>query len=342
MSLGSVSTLSMARLTRNSVRQIQNEMQTLQQELSSGRKIDVAGSLGSGTAQLLDLRNVYNEIEHFQTAMSGQAARMKMMQDAMDSIRDSARPVRDLALTASGGANETTTATIDDAAKDALRSVTNMLNSAMSGRFLFGGTQFDRQPVQGPDEVGGSGTSPMAAVQAVVGAAPLTSAADVDAMVDGALATLFDSQFGDVFFNGSTDPVVARIDGSVTVTYGATAGDQSFRDTLKGLYLLASVPADSVSEEAYKRVSERAWGFLNAGEQGMIETQSVLGLDEERITTNQSRLEVEKTLVSKQIIKLEEADPYESTLRIDVLKTQLEATFSLTANLSKLSLTNYI
>lgn len=352
MTLSTVSTLSLARQIRTNVRTTQTEMQTLQQELSTGRKIDVAGSLGSRAASLLDLRNVRNELDQFQTAMASQASRMATMQDALTAVRDATTKVRDLALTASGGTSETTAGVIDDAAKDALRTVTNMLNSSMSGRFLFGGTRFDVQPIQAANEVAPSGLSPNGAVQQVLTAfGPLTSAADVDAMIDGpnGLSALFDDtrvpaagNFSNTFFHGSTTPVVARAEGSVTVTYGATAGDQAVRDLLKGLHLLNAVPSDSVPDAAYNRLAERAWGLINGASEQLTETQSILGLEEQTIQRTADRLEVEQTLVSTQIVKLEEADPYDATLRLDVLRNQLEATFAVTSNLGKLSLVNYL
>ncbi|MFV3126439.1 flagellin [Niveispirillum sp. KHB5.9] len=352
MTLSTVSTLSLARQTRNNVRVTQTEMQTLQQELSTGRKIDVAGSLGSRAAALLDLRNVRSEIDQFQTAMSSQAARMTAMQDAMSAMREATTKVRDLALTASGGGSDTTNAVIDDAAKDALRTVTNMLNGSMSGRFLFGGTRFDRTPIQAADQAAPSGLSPNAAIQQVLTAAgPLNSAAAVDAMIDGpnGLSALFNDtrvpaagNFSNTFFHGSTDPVVARAEGSVTVTYGATAGDQAVRDLLKGLHLLSAVPAESIPDAAYQRLAERAWSMVGNAMEQLTETQSILGLEEQTIGRMQDRLEVEQTLVSTQIVKLEEADPYDATLRLDVLRNQLEATFAVTSSLGKLSLANYL
>ncbi|MFV3126436.1 flagellin [Niveispirillum sp. KHB5.9] len=79
----------------------------------------------------------------------------------------------------------------------------------------------------------------------------------------------------------------------------------------------------------------------NAMEQ-LTEAQSILGLEEQTIQRMQDRLEVEQTLVSTQIVKLVEADPYDATLRLDVLRNQLEATFAVTSSLGKLSLANYL
>lgn len=347
MSMSSISTLSLARQVRNNVRTTQSEMATLQQELSTGRKIDVAGSLGSGTASLLALRNSYSEIELFKTQMTAQAARLRTMQEAMTAVRNAATVVSDLALTASGLVSDTTSATIDDAAKNAISTITNMLNSSISGRFLFGGVAFDKQPVQGPDQALAApspfaGQTPTGLVTAAIAALPpVTDAASADAMVN-AMDTWFETNFNDIFFHGSTDPVVARAEGSVTITYGATAGDPAVKDMMKGLYLLATIPSESVNDAAYQQVAKRAWGLISSSTAQMTETQSKLGLEEQQVELTQSRLDVQKTLVNGQIVVLEEADPYEATLRLDVLKNQLEATFAMTASIGRLSLVNYL
>ncbi|MQP64692.1 hypothetical protein GE253_04955 [Niveispirillum sp. SYP-B3756] len=355
MTMIRVSTLSMARQTRNNVAQMQGEMMKLQQEQASGTKMDVAGENGSRTATLISLRNTIDEINQFDTNMTGQAARLSTMQEALTQARASAQTIRDLALAASGSQSQTSNATIKGAATDAIKAITNMLNSSQSGRFLFGGTRFDQQPLQQPDAVAASGLSPNAAVTQVInafgGTAALTSPAQVDALIDGpnGIGALFNDtrvpaagNYANTFFNGSTAPVVGRVEGSVTITYNATAGDQSVRDMMQGLYMLSAVRAEDVPDEAYQQLAGRAMKLINSGLEKLTQTQSLLGLNEQTVSTTQENLRVQKGLVNNQIVKLEEADPYESSLRLTVLKTQLEATFSVTASLGKLSLMNYL
>lgn len=349
MSIATVSALSMARYTRNNVRLMQSEMQTLQLEMSNGLKVDIAGSNGSRTASLLELRNVRNEVAQFKDNLVGQSTRLSLMQDALDEVRKSTEEVRNLALTASGTSSDIANATIAEAAQNAMKTVVNMLNSSQSGRFLFAGTKFDQQPLVQPDAVGPSGVTPTQAVSDVItsagGLASLTTAADVDALIDGpgGLAELFSAaNYGDNFFNGSTTPVVGRVEGDITIAYEATAGDQPVRDIMQGLYMLAAVPSDSVTPAAYQQLAKRSWELLERGLGGVVNTQGILGQSEQTVKAAQDRLAVQDTLVSKQIVKMEEADIYTTSLRLDTLKTQLEATFKVTASLQGLSLINYL
>lgn len=355
MTMIRVSTMSLARQTRNNVALMQSEMMKLQQELSTGSKIDVAGENGSRTATLLNLRNTIDEIEQFNVNLTSQSARLATMQEALTQARTAAQTVRDLALAASGSQSETSNATISGAATDAIKTITNMLNSSQSGRFLFAGTRFDQQPLQQPDSAAASGLSPNDAMAQVItafgGTAALTSAADVDALIDGpnGISALFNDthvpaagNYSNTFFNGSTTPVVGRVDGDVTISYDATAGDQGVRDLMQGLYMLSSIPSGGVTEEAYQQLSARSMELINSGLEKLTQSQSLLGLNEQTVARTQDNMKVQKGLVNNQIVKLEEADPYESSLRLDVLKTQLESTFSVTASLGKMSLINYL
>lgn len=352
MTVPTVSTLSLARQTRNGIRLMQVEMSMRQQELSTGRKIDVAGAIGSRTASLVDLRNARNEIVEFQTSIQTQASRLTTMQKAVEEVRAAVTKVRDLALGVSGSGSGPAAGAIDEAARDALQVVQSMLNTSQSGRFLFAGTRFDQKPVQPQDEVGPSGLSPAQAVaQTISGFPALTDAASVDAMIDGpgGLSAMFNdvdptdpASFSNTFFHGSTTYVVGRAGNEMPVTYRVTAGDQAIRDLMQGLYMLAAVPDDSVPTGAYKRVAERGWQQLTGALDQLVEMQGVLGLEEEAVDRAERQYEVQKTLVSTQIVRLEEADPQETALRLNTLQTQLEASFAVTSRISTLSLVNFL
>ncbi|MFM2045921.1 MAG: putative flagellar hook-associated protein 3 FlgL [Pseudomonadota bacterium] len=352
MSLPSVSTLSLARQTRNSIRLMQGEVADRNQELSTGRRIDVAGSIGSRTATLVDLRNARAQVEEFRTSLQAQGSRLTIMQNALAEVRGAATKVRDLALSVSGSGEGPQAGAIDEAARDALQVLQSMLNTSQSGRFLFAGIRFDQRPVQPQDEVGPSGLSPRQAVaQAVAAAGPITAAADVDALIDGpgGLTDLFTdanpadpASFSNTFFLGSTQQVVGRAGDGLPITYRATGGDPAMRDLMQGLHLLAGVPHGSVPGEAYTRVAERGWQQITAALDQLVEIQGVLGLEEEAVDRAARQYDVQATLISTQVVRLEEADPYETSLRLNTLQTQLEASLSITARISRLSLVDFL
>ena len=51
---------------------------------------------------------------------------------------------------------------------------------------------------------------------------------------------------------------------------------------------------------------------------------------------------MQATLIATQVVRLEEADPYETSLRLNTLQTQLEASLSVTARISRLSLVDFL
>jgi len=358
MTISAVSTLALSRQTKTLVRVMQQDLADLQQEVSTGRKRDVAGSIGPSTSVLVDLRNIRLEVEEYRNAISAQSSRLTIMQTAITDIRDVVKGVRDQAITLSGSGEGAATATIQAAARDALQTVQALLNASQSGRFLFGGTRFDVRPVQPADETGPAGLSPAQAVATVVAAAgPLTASSDLTRLLDGpnGLVSLFEGgydpdgdgtpdpgSFQGTFFHGSTEPVVGRAGRDLPVTYGLTAGDKPVRDILFGLHLLAAVPPDSVPGAVYRDVAERGWRALTDGIDGLVAAQGSLGLQQEALDKADQRYHIEHSLISTRIVKLEEAEPYETALRLNTLQSQLEATFSMTSRLSRLSLVNFL
>ncbi|MFC7335260.1 flagellin [Rhodocista pekingensis] len=355
MSVSSISTMALARQTRNLVRTMQTDMHTLELEIGTGKKSDVAGSVGSRAALLLDLRNARQTTAEYRQSIQTQSSRLTLMQEALDKVRGSATHVRDLALSVSGSGDGAAAATIDEAALNALQTLSSMFNSSQSGRYLFAGTRFDTRPMQPPTEAAPSGVVPLDAVKSVLSSlGPTSTAADVDAALNGpnGLSSLFSDTYGGgpaapenfskTFFLGSTTQVKGRAGEDLPVTYACTAGDEPVRTLLKGLYLLAAVPSESVSTEAYQRITDQGWRLITQATDELIDTQGILGLQEELLKRADERHEVEDGLLSKQITQMEMADPYETGLRLNTLETQLEATFAMTSRISKLSLIDFL
>ena len=89
-------------------------------------------------------------------------------------------------------------------------------------------------------------------------------------------------------------------------------------------------------------VAERGWQQLTSALDQLVEKQGVLGLEEEAVDRAGRQFDTQSTLISSQIVNLEEADPYETSLRLNTLQTQLEASFSVTSRISQLSLVNFM
>jgi flagellar hook-associated protein 3 FlgL len=67
-----------------------------------------------------------------------------------------------------------------------------------------------------------------------------------------------------------------------------------------------------------------------------------LGTVQEKLEKADERMGLQKTILDEKIVNLEAVDPAEAKIRVDQLTTQIQTSYSLTAQLRQLSLINYL
>ena len=82
--------------------------------------------------------------------------------------------------------------------------------------------------------------------------------------------------------------------------------------------------------------------LLGRASGGLVAIQADLGRVQARITDANTRMDAQKALLSSEITWLEAVDPAEAKSRVDGLTTQIQMSYSLTAQLRQLSLVAYI
>jgi flagellar hook-associated protein 3 FlgL len=74
----------------------------------------------------------------------------------------------------------------------------------------------------------------------------------------------------------------------------------------------------------------------------LADLEANLGVAQERTNKANERMELQKTIFDEKIGQLEGVDPAEAKIRVDQLMTQIQTSYSLTAQLRQLSLINYL
>jgi flagellar hook-associated protein 3 FlgL len=347
----SVSTLAAHLQLNSSVRSLQRSLMDAQKELSSGVKADLVAALRDRAAEDVDLRNALNDSAEFKGTTELVASRMDMMQTALGGVREMASQMRNTALTSRDSVSR---GYLQEAAATAIDRINSFLNAQMGGRTLFAGIRTDMAPMQPGTTVNtATGYSPQQAVsQVITNLGPIVDAASAVAVANGAdgVSAIFDDSNSDpnlrystTFYNGATTgTVTARLDRGYEIDYGVRADDPAMRELLQGLYMLASVPYGSVPEDAFLAWQDEAVAHINAGFQGVIDLSAELGYKQSVVNDAITQHEATIVQLNNQVATLEAADPFETALRLSQLQTQLEATFSLTARMSELSLTKFL
>lgn len=354
----SLSTFYSSLQSRNIVAKNKSEIETLGKELSTGLKADVARSLGMRTSQSINLRNLMNQNDQYILANKLTDNKLDVLASQVKNVREDAQSFLNLAV--SNTTYKTATVkTLQLEAKAKLDAVIRSMNTNYNGEFLFSGLDSDKKTLNSPEDVNAAtGNSPMGVMQSIIGAGIGNIAdanakmADIDQIFDSMFAADPNQNFESTFFNGTplddalgnpNSRMITRPDDESIVEYGIQANDPEFRNILKGLYMMASVDVSQIGDEdAYKAWINKSVSSISSGIDGIIATETKLGGHQQEIVQAIEIQEDKRTVFNNRIVAMEHVDLFEAQTRMSALEVQMQATFSTTARLARLTFLDYL
>lgn len=317
---------------RNST--LKSNVQTLGQELTTGRTSDVTARLGGDFTYLSGIEHSLSQLDSYQIAATEVRVLSLTMQNSMEKVQENVQSVRDNILTLSSTMSSSDARNLAEDARLQLDNSISALNATVGGRSLFGGTATKTAPLGDPNDM-------MAALVTAVSGA--TTADDVVAAVDN----WFDdpSGFEAVSYTGSSNPLAAVDVGThdqIQLDFMAT--DDAFKQALKSFALAALTvePGVSLSDGVSRELVQRAGEQMFSAGDALIERRSDLGFMEERIENARTRNEAEITSLSITKNEMLEADPYETYSKLEEAQNQLESLYVVTQKSFELTLLRFI
>ncbi|RDD63651.1 flagellin [Ferruginivarius sediminum] len=214
----------------------QARAQDLNIQLASGKKSQTYDGVSTDVRRLESLEKDHAANSAFSRAIDRTALRLQEMESAVSDMQDIASRFRTVLLQADSG-NNLDSSNVQEQAKQFLDQTVSLMNTKLEGRFLFGGSATNRQPVDLGD--GGGGRLPFN---------------------DG---TTGDIESG-AYFKGNSDVLSVRADEGVTIDYGITADpreDTGFHDLIKALSRVAD-PRQSLGEEVENAIRDLSGAVL--------------------------------------------------------------------------------
>jgi flagellar hook-associated protein 3 FlgL len=328
------------------------------QEVSTGFKADVFASLRTRSHETLSLRSDLQRNEFLVSQNTLLNQRLGAMSDTLVVMRDTSQLLMDLvvpnATSPLGTASE-----IQLNARAAIDSLLVQANLSFNNSSLFSGVSTDTAPLQGWDKVNpATGLSPKAVLDGVTGGAILSDAdalakiAQIDAIFANDPSVPVGQSFEETFYNGAPavdangDPIPrqsALIADGQTLDYGIQANDAPFRSLLKGMGMLAAVDVSKIQDPAaYRTWVETAVTAIADGMRGISDLNSRTGefqnLVDRALELQRGRIDIYES----RVLDLEGVDPYEAVTRMTQLQSTLEATYQVSARMSRLSFLNYL
>lgn len=342
------SSFSQARATRTQISRLQTAYTAAQSELSTGRVADVVNSLGSKVGNLAALESRVKVIDSVVATNSLLKGRLESVDLAVGGIQQAATDFRTLLVGAAGG--EAPLSRLADRARSFLETLTSFGNTAYGGRHVLSGSDGDRPAIRdflsaGSDARTAVASSFAAAFNMAPGdpATATIPAADMKSWVDTEFPKLFDATNWETLWAGSSGPAVeARIGEREVATIPSAVADPALRKVVMASVLMLEFGDRAVGSAPFSQALASASSLMDEGIQGMIGFQAANGSLMSRIDSSIEAMNLQKQIYTNEVSQLVEVDAAEVSLRLETLRSQLEASYSITARLSRLSLVNYI
>ncbi len=325
---------------------MQKQLATAETEESTGQLADPIGGLGAQAGLGESLQAQSTTLNNIQSSNAVVLNNMTAAQTALTSIQSDAQSFSNTLLAAEGTGD---VSTLQTQAQAFLSSLTNSLNTTSNGAYVFAGTNTSVQPM----------LDYSVSAQAATENAFLTAfgATDANAITSdqmqtfltgtstttGLYADLFsDPAWGTNWSQASDNTTSALISTSQVVNTSASANDDSFRALASAYTSIADLGIDGLNSATQQTVISYAVSQLGLGMAGVTNLQTTLGTAQSQINNANTQLQNQASFVDKWAAQMVGVDSYTVTEQLTNLSTQLETAYSLTNQISKLSLVNYL
>lgn len=334
-----LSTLGQNQLIRAEMSKVQLDINKLQQQISSGKKTDQYGDLGALAPLDISLRNKGEQLTNFKENIQTLKARTDIIDNTLTGIRSEVLDMRNIAL--ANKMFDTGRADITSRATAAVKDIMTKLQANVDGRYLFGGITTDQPPMA-------DAATLLATTQTAVNAALASPVPDVVTAVRNAVSGVLATASN--YYVGGVKHGAPEIDEGVTADYSITGDDPAFKSTLQSLLMLATMPPPQNDPVTPPAVNRTDWDAV-ANDAGTNLTGSLTEIDNLQLSngrvqkllddTDQSH-DATLTIIQTQIDDIEQVDLVDASARMTQLRTQLELSYAVTADLRDLSLVNYL
>ncbi len=335
MTMMSIGDLSQHFVQRLQNVQIRDRLNTLTQEVSTGKAADMPAYLGGDSARLTDIDRQLALSQGYADATKGLGQRLATMQTVLGSIDDRRLALSEQVMRITPASSLSQLRSASEAAEQTFVELVNSLNTRFGGDSLFAGTA-THQPA-----LAGAQTMLTDLRMALAGA---VTASDVTTIV----TDWFDNPTGGFAISGylgdTGAPQDRATDAGTSVTITARADQQAIRDLLKATAIatFATDPSLSLPASTGSALLQDATTRLLSVAEPLTDLRSDLGLSEERVTAATARHTARLSAFGIMRNELTQVDPYSTASALREVQTQLETHYTLTARLANLSLAGYL
>lgn len=343
------STNSLNQATRLSLLKLQTRLIKAQEELASGRKWDIGKENGARESESISLRQDLSRHATLIDTNSVATVRLSVQQNTITNLSQSAQSFVST-LIAARNTNEGP-GLVQKEAQANLVSLIDGLNTSTGGVQIFSGINTDTPPIT--DYY----STPTSASRTAVANAFLadfgTTQSDpanisiaggaMQTFLDTTFATLFDAAAWTTNWSVASDVNMnSRISPFEVIETSTNANEDGFRKLARAYTMIADLGVTNLNRDTFGVVVDEAIRLASEAVQDFSGLQANLGTAEARIARANERLSTQNNILTNHIGGLENVDPFDASVRVTTLLTQIETAYSLTARVQRLTILNYL
>ena len=352
MSLDSVSTATLSSILRNNVSQIQSQLTTLEQENATGQLADIGLTLGADSGQDVGLHRQMADLTAISSSNAVVTSQLGGAANTLTSLQGAASTLLAAFIEGQSGTPGSTGAIgLQQQASGALQSFAAQMNTEVGGAYVFGGINSGAAPIAAYAQ------TPPSAAQNAVNAAfqsffgfPATSP-NVSSITGTQMQGFLSNQFAALFSGtGWTSSWSAASDAATTNRIGpdqaiatsVSANNPAFQDMARALTMVSAFGGLNLSADAYSSLMSTAQSVMSGASNGLIAVGATVGAMQNQVSAAGSAIALQQNVLTTQINNIESVNAYQVATQVSNLSTQLQTAYSLTAQIQKLSLVNFL
>jgi flagellar hook-associated protein 3 FlgL len=334
MSVSSVSNLGQLNYINSLLLSQRNQLNQLQDQISSGEKTSLYSGLGGAdTVTSISLHDTLSKIDVFSSNISLLQGRTSVMASSLTSITSTAQSVTSDLQAVAQQTTDPGMANFNVEAQSALNQVQSYLNSSYNGQYVFAGTDWNNQPVNNIPALNTSVSAQLANLYsgAATGTTVLANVQGLSGTALGYSATV-----------GGSGNVTAQIDTNQTVDYTVKADDPAIQQLMQGLGIIANLKYDPNHSSDFWTVYNGAVQMIKQGGTGATTLDGKVGTVQQELTNTDTTHQNTQTTLQTQLGNVENVDVAQATTQLQLLQTQLQASYKVISEVSQLSLVSYL
>lgn len=345
-----ISTSAMQNAVRLAIQRAQSEVTDRQVEVTTGRHADIGLALGSKSARTISLNR---DVARFDSILDSNALvsqRLSSSQEALGQMVESAQIMLDTLITVKGTQSRNQLDVAEREMRGALQNFTSLANMSSTGEFLFAGVNTDVQPMKDYLAPGSDAKVAFdAAFSAYFGftqddpATDTITSAQMGDFLDNHVEPMFQGAAWTTNWSRASDTnMSSRITNTEVIDSSTNANEAGFRDFALAAVVGVELLGMDLGGTTRDFLDDRMISYAGNAIAGLNTQRAQMGVSEGRVTKANEALQAQKDVVATYIGELEGVDPYEASVQMNTLLTQMEASYALTARIQQMTLLNYL